>query len=119
MKVDSRKIDIAQNLLKSIIRKLWDRVDLIDDDIHVEFSITCYKNGRENGFTIRRLGKDGDTKTSVTFAECRNSDRIVVYHNISIAADGPSDDDFNAAEYFSVEDECIRNCFFHLIKRAE
>ena len=116
MKVDTRKVDIAKNILNKIIRKLWNKPEVEGDT--TEFSVSCYKNGRENGYTIRRLGLDGDIKTSVTFSECRSSDQYVVYHNIPIGSDGPFDDDYKKAKYFDngTVSKCIDYCYKHLTK---
>ena len=78
MKINTRKIDIAKKLLDDIINKLHNCVDIVTSNHgnNIEFSVTCYKNGRENGFTIRRCGKDGDTKTAVTLSNVLKEVRL-------------------------------------------
>lgn len=65
--------------------------------------VLCYENGREHGLAVRWLG-EGGRSCLVCFAECRNSDQIVVYAGSTLQFDSggniPNEDVYGAAKYF-------------------
>jgi len=112
MKVDTRKIDIAKKILNKLVKELRN----INDDYTAIYSVSFYKSGRENGYTIRKYCSNGNHKISVTFSENRNSDSYVVYYDIGIGKDIPSEEAYKNAKYFEGNDieGCVNNCLFHL-----
>ncbi len=71
-----------------------------------EFEQECYQNGREQGYTLvhwyfpKEDGASARTQ-SITFAEHRSSDNIVLYVSPHAANQSISDDAYENRQYFS------------------
>jgi hypothetical protein len=107
MKINSRKIKLAQtflNLLKKELQKVKTKETL---------TLEMYANGREHGYHLSLLvygNKGGVEKWGCSFSENRNSDDLVVYTGIGIlhcfdmAGNVPSDHVYANRQFFSSTD---------------
>jgi len=71
-------------------------------DEELEFTVYCYQNGREHGFEVKNYNNrsKGWEPATVTFAENRNSDALVIY---------PGNQEMSA-----IDDEAYANAkYFH------
>lgn len=78
-------------------------LDMLDENDFpgIELTLEAYKNGRENGFTFSYYPKGEIDRVSVTFAENRNSDKIVVYKNFVTSYDTYNEEAYENAKRFT------------------
>lgn len=90
--VEMGKVSLAIGILNLLVYELEPE----DDE---SYCVSTYQNGRESGFTITRINKDGKL-SSVTFSEYRSSDSIVVYLD-NRDFQGVSDESYKNAQFFN------------------
>jgi hypothetical protein len=108
------KYDGAKRVLDFIIKKL--RGLSIPSSSRMEIVVSCYQNGRENGFSVKFYpnAESLSSNRSVTFSENRNSDQIVVYLDDN-SNQGLSDKGYESRKFFpwngfeKAADYCVKH----------
>jgi hypothetical protein len=86
------KADMVKNEVLAALSNFEEKTE------NLSVSIVSYKNGRENGYSMKFRDAKKGTKKVITFSENRSSDQIVVYVQ---SDDDMTEEEYDSREYFS------------------